>query len=321
MTDHDRLFKELLITFIVEFIKLFLPKVAEYTDFSTKEILDKEIFTDVTAGEKHEADIIVKFRVNPEGLVQYKIKGSKKSQLEKDMYFLVHVENQFSSQTDFGKRMFIYFSRLYEKYGLNIYPIVVFSYDKPKKAAPSEHEILFPDLDVLKFKYKVIQLNRLDWRKFLDTPNPVASALMAKMNIAKKDEPEVKARCIAMMLGLQLDDARNQLLTGFIDSYLKLDAQENQVFNERLDKLVPRQQKEKFMEIMTSWEQRGYEIGKREGEVIAFLKLLDLRFGNISADIQQKIRNLSEENLNEFANILLGLKNLTDLQDWLNNHK
>lgn len=321
MTDHDRLHKELLLTFIEEFILLFLPTVAEYTDFSTKEILDKEVFTDVTAGEKHEADIIVKFRINNEGIKKFKKKGSKKSQLEKDLYFLIHIENQASSQTDFGKRMFIYFSRLYEKYGLNIYPIVLFSYSTPKRAAPNQHSVVFPDLEVLKFNYRAIQLKRLDWHDFLDKPNPVASALMAEMNIDKKDEPEVKARCIAMMLGLKLDDPRTQLLTGFIDSYLKLDEQENQVFNKRLDELMPPQQKEKFMEILTSWEQRGFARGKREGEAALLIELLSFRFATLTQTTEQQIRELSEQNLAELGKAIFGFNNLSDVQAWLDNHK
>ena len=32
MTDHDRLFKELLTTFFVEFIALFFPAVADYLE-------------------------------------------------------------------------------------------------------------------------------------------------------------------------------------------------------------------------------------------------------------------------------------------------
>ncbi len=47
--DYDHLFKELLTTFFVEFVQLFLPDVAAYLDSASLEFLDKEIFTDVTA--------------------------------------------------------------------------------------------------------------------------------------------------------------------------------------------------------------------------------------------------------------------------------
>ncbi|ACB52787.1 hypothetical protein cce_3439 [Crocosphaera subtropica ATCC 51142] len=48
MVDHGRLFKELLSTFFIEFIDLFFPQVITYVDKNSINVLDKEIFTDVT---------------------------------------------------------------------------------------------------------------------------------------------------------------------------------------------------------------------------------------------------------------------------------
>ena len=47
MTNHDRLFKELLTTFFMEFLELFFPKVAAYVDPGSLEFPDKQVFTDV----------------------------------------------------------------------------------------------------------------------------------------------------------------------------------------------------------------------------------------------------------------------------------
>jgi hypothetical protein len=60
--DHDRLFKELISTFFIEFIELFFPEVLKYIDINSVSLLDKEIFTDVTAGDKYETDLIAKVR-------------------------------------------------------------------------------------------------------------------------------------------------------------------------------------------------------------------------------------------------------------------
>jgi hypothetical protein len=67
MIDHDRLFKELLTTFFVDFIELFFPAVASYLQPGTVTFLDKELFTDIAAGERREADVVVKaqFRDQP----------------------------------------------------------------------------------------------------------------------------------------------------------------------------------------------------------------------------------------------------------------
>ncbi|GEM_PF-3865043 len=49
-----------------------------------------------------------------------------------------------------------------------------------------------PDFKVLEFNYRVIQLNRLNWRDFLRYQNPAASALMAKMKIAPCDRQRLQ---------------------------------------------------------------------------------------------------------------------------------
>ncbi|MFM6753890.1 MAG: Rpn family recombination-promoting nuclease/putative transposase, partial [Dolichospermum sp.] len=170
--DHDRLFKELISTFFIEFIELFFPQVLKYIDTNSVSLLDKEIFTDVTAGDKYETDLIAKVRF-----------------LGKPSYFLIHIEAESGAKSKFNQRMFRYFSRLHEKFDLPIYPIVIFSYSSPKTLAINNYQINFPDLEVLKFNYQVIQLNQLNWRDFLNRKNPIASALMSKMNIAPADRP------------------------------------------------------------------------------------------------------------------------------------
>lgn len=56
MIDHDHLFKELLTTFFLEFVDLFLPEVSSYLERQSLVFLDKEVFTDVTSGDRYEAD-------------------------------------------------------------------------------------------------------------------------------------------------------------------------------------------------------------------------------------------------------------------------
>ena len=173
--NHDRLFKELLSTFFLEFIELFFPEIVNDLDPKSLQLLDKEVFTDVTSGEEHEADLVA----------QVRFQG-------KDSFFLIHIEVQSSSQSEFSRRMFRYFARLYEKYYLPIYPIALFSYEQPKRQEPNTHQVEFTDLKVLEFNYRVIQLNRLNWRDFIRQENPVAAALMAKMQIQPEERAQVK---------------------------------------------------------------------------------------------------------------------------------
>ncbi|MBE9003525.1 Rpn family recombination-promoting nuclease/putative transposase [Fortiea sp. LEGE XX443] len=239
MIDHDRLFKELLSTFFIEFLDLFLPQVVSQIDRDSIQFFPQEVFTDVTLGEKKEIDLLAQVRYQ-----------------EQETYFLIHVENQSYTETAFAKRMFKYFARLHEKYDLPIYPVVIFSFDEPKRPEPQNYRVTFGDLNVLEFQFAAIQLNRLSWRDFLTQPNPVAAALMAKMNIPQHERPQVKAECLRLLATLKLDPARMQLISGFVDTYLRLDDTEKQVFQATISTMGLDEQEE-IMEIVTSWEQEG----------------------------------------------------------------
>ncbi len=62
MIDHDRLFKELLSTFFVEFIELFFPDVMADLEPESVTFPNLEVFTDVTAGERYETDLLAQAR-------------------------------------------------------------------------------------------------------------------------------------------------------------------------------------------------------------------------------------------------------------------
>jgi hypothetical protein len=312
--DHDRLFKELLTTFFVEFIELFFPELAAYLDRDSIEFLDKEIFTDVTHGEKHEADIVAKAR----------FRG-------KDLGFLIHVEPQARRESVFPRRMFSYFARFHEKYDLPVYPIVLFSYRTPLKQEPSEYRIEFPDLTVLTFNFRVVQLNRLAWRDFLDRTNPIAAALMANMAIAPGEPPRVKLACLRMLARLQLDPARERLISGFIDQYLQLTIDQDKEFAAEIEQLVP-QEKEGVMELVTSWMKEGLEKGlaqglvqgREEGREEEARELLALqlrkRFGELEPAVVAQIESLQRDDLEELGVALFDFTSHADLDRWLQSH-
>ena len=133
--DHDRLFKELIQAFFEEFILLFFPDMYEHIDFCHLSFLSEELFTDVTAGEKYRVDL----------LVEMKLKGE-------DGLIIVHIENQSYVQSSFPERMFIYFSRLFEKYRTNVVPIAVFSYDTIRNE-PSSFTLQLPFGNILHFRF------------------------------------------------------------------------------------------------------------------------------------------------------------------------
>ena len=295
--NHDQLFKELLTTFFVEFLDLFFPSILEYLDPDTISFIDKELFTDVTQGEKKTLDIV----------------ASAKFQ-QQNYSFLIHIENESRSNTDFNQRLFRYFCTLFLKYNRPIYPIVVFSYDSPRRLDQSNFVIDFPDKQVLNFDYQIVQLNRLDWRDFLQQKNPIAAALMSKMKIDNSDRPKVKAECLRLLVTLQLDPAKMQLISGFIDTYLNLDQQEEAVFQSELS-TIDLEEQEQIMEITTSWERKGIT----KGQSNTILRLLNRKLGTLPNAIADQVKSLEPNQLDSLTDDLLDFQTLDDLNQWLSN--
>src|SRR5699024_2738880 len=105
-TDHDCLFKELIQTFFQEFMQIFFPEAYADIQYSTVTFLEQELFTDIVKGEKRRIDIMAEVKIK-----------------DRDELILVHIEPQSYYQEGFHERMFIYCSRLYEKYRKPILPI------------------------------------------------------------------------------------------------------------------------------------------------------------------------------------------------------
>ena len=309
--DHDSLFKALLITFFVDFVNAFLPDMAEYLDPTSIEFIDKELFTDVTAREKHEVDLLVKTRFR-----------------EKDAFFLIHVENQATPEPNFPKRMFRYFARLHEKYDLPIYPVALFSFDKPLREESDHYEVVFPNKTVLRFEYTTIQLNRLPWRSFITKLNPVVTALLVKMNIEPRDRPRVLMECARMLATLKLDPARAELIWTFADSYLKLTAEEMRQYEREVAKLAP-DEKEATMQLMSTIRregmqeglEQGMQQGMHEGKVALVSRQIVRRFGPAPPQIAKGLELLTSDELDGLGEDLLDFKSLDDLAGWLSNHR
>jgi flagellar biosynthesis/type III secretory pathway protein FliH len=130
-----------------------------------------------------------------------------------------------------------------------------------------------------------------------------------------------------MLVGLKLDPARTQLISGFVDTYLRLNKDEQKEFQAELEKTIPAA-KEEVMEIVTSWMEEGIEKGleqgliqgKREGEMALVMRLLNRRVGEVPTELEQKIGGLEVAQLEELGLALLDFSSLNDLENWLQSH-
>ncbi|NET61487.1 MAG: flagellar assembly protein H [Symploca sp. SIO2E6] len=229
--------------------------------------------------------------------------------------FLIHVESQSSnsSKEDFHLRMFHYFARLYEKFRLPVYPIALFTFDQPEQEQDNCHTVSFPDLKVLEFNFVTIQLNRLNWRDFLKRENPVASALMAKMKIAPEERAQVKAECLRLLATLELNQEKMELISGFVGTYLRLNEEEEEQFEQALESMELKT-KERVMQFFTDWEEKGIQKGQITKGQEDILRVLEVRF----KDIPLKLRELMEriDNLERLGNLLTQAVTVASLEEF-----
>jgi predicted transposase YdaD len=118
--------------------------------------------------------------------------------------------------------------------------------------------------------------------------------------------------CLLQLLTtLQLNPAQVQLISGFVDTYLELNSQEEVVFQEQLANIEAREQEE-VMQIVTSWMRQE----EKQGELKLLMRQINRRFGEISPDLKGKIENLSTLELENLGEALLDFSDVADLEAW-----
>lgn len=275
---NDELFKVLLETFFYEFVDLFFPEISKLMDKNHLKFMKQEIITDVLDLEKHYVDI----------LVETKLKGE-------NGIVLIHVENQAQRDPEYNRKMFKYFSRLHEKYQKKILPIVIYSHEVQKEE-PNSYKIEFSFFKVLEFNFYRMQLNREPWRKYIRSNNPVAAALISKMNYREEEKISMKIEFARMLANMQLDIARNTILTAFFENYVRLNTREEMEYEERIkEELNPEEVKE-LTKITTSYHKKGEKEGKLEVAQKLLIKGMDVKeIIDITGLSEDEIRKLMKK--------------------------
>ena len=141
---------------------------------------------------------------------------------------------------------------------------------------------------------------------------------MSKMSIATKDRPKVKAECLRLLVTLKLDPAKSRLISKFVDTYLRLNVQEESTFQSEIDKMGMTQ-KEEIMQTMTSWEEKGMEKGMERGldrQRSTILRQLTRKVGLMTDETIEQVNGLSFDQLENLAEALLDFTQFEDLLKW-----
>ncbi|MEF2966438.1 Rpn family recombination-promoting nuclease/putative transposase [Paenibacillus sp. M1] len=278
VTPHDEAFKKLLHTFFAEFIELFFPELHKLLDYRQTRFLMQEQLVDIVGEEKRTLDLLLE--------TKYK---------QSDAFILLHLEPQSFRQQDFHERMFIYFGRLFERHRKEhrlIIPIAIFTADDARNERNSLH-MAIPGHEILHFQFLKVELRQSNWRRFVDSNNPVAAALLAKMGYNKGEEKEIRLSYLRMILQLRkkLDDARLALVMSIADLYFVPDPTEDEAMLRELTEQFP-EERESIMELMPAWSRAGYEKGIEEGREKGILQGLEQ---GLEKGIKSERRNIARK--------------------------
>src|SRR5699024_1282364 len=154
-----------------------------------------------------------------------------------------------------------------------------------------EFSLEIMNVGLVKFRYLTLHLRKRNWRKFIRTDNPVAAALLSKMGYTEEERVQVKIEFLRMLIRLKVNSADQRLLYGFFESYLQLNETEEERFIAEARKL---EDAEEILEIAISYEEKGKEIGRKEGRL---KEKIDVAQGlikqGVSKDIIMKTTKLS----------------------------
>jgi predicted transposase YdaD len=112
-----------------------------------------------------------------------------------------------------------------------------------------------------------------------------------------------------------------QLISGFIDTYLRLNKIEEEKFTAEIGSLIPAE-KEEVMQIVTSWMEQGIEQGRQEAitkEKDLIVRQIKRKVGNIDIELETRIKSLNLEVIEVLAEAIFDFATVEDLRNWLDN--
>jgi len=211
--DYDTHWKEIIKEQFEDFIEFFFPEAYNVIDFKKPvEFLEQEL-------HKIVSDKIKTGKVINDKLIKVHLKnGSEK-------WVLIHIEIQSSHETDFSKRMFIYFYRIFDKYDQEITALAVYTGEK----IPSNYDKFsynFLGTENL-YKFNTYQIRKAKEKDLLKSNNPFGLVVLATkyLHKTKKDEKEryvFKRKLISLAKEKEYSNSQIISLLKFIDLILEL---------------------------------------------------------------------------------------------------
>ena len=174
VVNQDGLWKKVIAELFENFLLFFAPELHKEVDFSkTPDFLQQELFQEILDQKKgtNYADQIVKVHLK---------NGEEK-------WILIHIEVEGAADTDFPKRMFRYFYRIFDKYEREIVAFAVLTDASDKKKVSGFNYSYFGT--TLDYAYNVRKVSDYDKEELTESKR-----LFSKIILATKYMHETKDR-------------------------------------------------------------------------------------------------------------------------------
>ncbi len=301
-TQHDKIFKQLLRTFLEDFLRLVAPQALEQMDLSSPELLDKELFAGGPQGRRRELDLLVRVRTtggNP---------------------LLIHVEIEARASRRMPKRLWRYRSQIQARYDTQVLTVVIYlRRGRPGISLETWESDLGPGFP--EPRYISFGLAGCSAVEYLDRPEPLAWAFAALMDPGSWSRAELKMACLRRIAGLRgrMDPF---LLVDCVENYLQLKPREVAEF----EVLRSRKENQEVRVVAMTWSETQKSMGREEGRTEGLvqgaqkgahqllLHQLGKRFGPLPENVRRRVEAITSlDLLTELAERVLSAHSLEEM--------
>jgi hypothetical protein len=288
MSEYDSPWKESISLYFREFLAFFYPLIeADISWDRGFEFLDTELQKIKRESEtgRREADKLVKV---------WRRSGE-------EQWVLLHVEIQSQSQSEFSERMYIYHSRIFDRYRRSVVSVAILGDDERGWRPNSYERELWGCRAILEFP--VVKLLDYSLDELSLSQNPLAVIVQAHLSSqsAGKDVRVSYEKKLSLIKSLyDRGYGREDIVQLFrlIDWFIALP----QFEEDRLWQEIQTLEEDRKMPYITSVERIGIEKGRLEGQITKgqkdIVRILELRF---EQDLSLELRGIIEriDNLEE----------------------
>jgi hypothetical protein len=276
VADYDSPWKEALDRYFELFLLFFFPQAHADIDWPRGyEALDKELQKIVPAAEQGRRYV--------DKLVKVWLKSGAES------WILIHVEVQTWREGDFGRRMYVYNYRIFDRYDRAVVTLVILGDDDPDWRPDSYEHGRWGCTAGIRFR-PVKLLDYVPHEAALEADaNPFALLVLAHLKTlqTRQDPAERQAWKVRLVKGLYergqtAEDVRQ--LFRFIDWMMDLPPVLNQLFWQEIEEY----EEEKKMPFITTPERIGMQRGLLEGIEMC----LKMKFGAEGLRLMPELREL-----------------------------